>query len=80
MDNNQLIDKIQSEILGIPQYGFEDEKWLDFAKKYCYREGVIDGDSYSSKVNTLLSHATISHAIGEKRKQLDELRAKEYVK
>jgi hypothetical protein len=74
MTNKELIEKIKREVLGIPTYGFEDtELWKEFEDNYFSRSGVIDGESYSAKLNGHLSGAALSHTLTEIRKRLDAL-------
>lgn len=78
MTNKQLIEKIKTEILGIPVYGFEDENlWGPFIQTYFTREGTINGESYSSDLNQTLSRAALSQILNHIRNQLDALEHEE---
>lgn len=74
MTNNQLIEKIKTEGLGIPTYGFEDEKiWGPFINTHFTREGSINNESYSSLVNETLSRAALDLILNHIRIYLDQL-------
>jgi len=74
MTNNELLNKIKTEILGIPKYGFEDATvWGDFIDTYFTREGQIGGESYSSELNKTLSSAALSHTLTHIRFSLDQM-------
>jgi len=56
-------------VMGEKTYGFEPKMWDDFGKKYFYREGVMDGEAYSGRLNMLLSGAAVSQVLDEVRKR-----------
>jgi hypothetical protein len=77
MTNNELIDKIQKEIIGTPQYGFEEKMWQDFIEQNFSRNGEISGESYSSELNKVLSSAAVYHVLSHLRNSLNNLKIEE---
>lgn len=77
MTNNELIDKIQKEIIGTPQYGFEAKMWQDFIEQNFSRNGEIEGESYSSELNQVLSAAAVYHVLSHIRSSLNKLKTDE---
>ena len=71
---NELIERIEKEILGTPQHGFEPEKWQKFAEENFSREGEISGEKYSSTTNYVLSSAAMSQTLSQIRLLLQQLK------
>lgn len=78
MSNKEFIEKIKTQILSIPLYGFEDKKiWGPFINIHFTREGSLNGESYSSDLNKTLSTAALSQTLTHIRNQLDALEHEE---
>ncbi len=69
----QAVDLINQRVLGVPTYGFESEQITSALQPHFTRSGEIDGDPYSSKVNTVLSQAAVSHTLTHIRSSLKTL-------
>ncbi len=74
MSNKELIKHINEQILGIPQFGFEDKNlWDEFIKTHFSRSGEIENEPYSSLINETLSRAALSQTLNEIRVRLAQL-------
>lgn len=79
-EKNQLKKEIIEKVLGYSPFGFVDfngdkgyGSWTEFENKYFFREGMVENESYTEKINRHLSGAAMHHTIEEIKKRIELL-------